>query len=110
MENRKINRIVITGGGTGGHLIPAFAIADALKNKDKNLDIRFIGSKKGIESKLYKSRDEKHYLINIQGIKRGLTFSNIIQNIFIFPAICFLSIINVMKIFDGEIANLDILR
>ena len=83
MKNRKINKIIITGGGTGGHLIPAFAIADALKNKDGNLDIRFIGSKNGIESKLYKNRNEKCYLINIQGIKRGLSFSNIIASFII---------------------------
>ena len=99
MKNSKINRIIITGGGTGGHLIPSFAIADALIKKAQNLEIRFIGSKNGIESKLYKSRNEKYYLINIQGIKRGLSFSNIIQNIFIFPSVCIIAIINVIKIY-----------
>ena len=61
MKNKEINKIIITGGGTGGHLIPSFAIADALKRKQTNIDIRFIGSSMGIESKLYKNRDEKYY-------------------------------------------------
>ena len=57
-------KIIIAGGGTGGHLIPAFAIADAFKKNKSDIQIRFMGSDKGIESKLYKlslSRFECRY-------------------------------------------------
>ena len=38
MKHRNINKIIIAGGGTGGHLIPAFAIADALKKQKNDID------------------------------------------------------------------------
>ena len=37
-------RFVISGGGTGGHIFPAIAIADALKRKLPEAEILFIGS------------------------------------------------------------------
>ena len=99
MKHKKINKIIITGGGTGGHLIPSFAIADALKKQQSNINIRFIGSSKGIESKLYKNRDERCYLINIKGIKRSLSPKAIIENCIIFPFNFLISIIKVLRIF-----------
>jgi UDP-N-acetylglucosamine--N-acetylmuramyl-(pentapeptide) pyrophosphoryl-undecaprenol N-acetylglucosamine transferase len=44
-------RIFIAGGGTGGHIIPALAIADELK-KDYAAEVRFIGTPRGLESRL----------------------------------------------------------
>jgi UDP-N-acetylglucosamine--N-acetylmuramyl-(pentapeptide) pyrophosphoryl-undecaprenol N-acetylglucosamine transferase len=44
-------RVVIAGGGTGGHIIPALAIADELK-KSHGAEVRFIGTPRGLESKL----------------------------------------------------------
>jgi UDP-N-acetylglucosamine--N-acetylmuramyl-(pentapeptide) pyrophosphoryl-undecaprenol N-acetylglucosamine transferase len=44
-------RILIAGGGTGGHIIPALAIADELK-KSHSAEIRFIGTPRGLESRL----------------------------------------------------------
>jgi UDP-N-acetylglucosamine--N-acetylmuramyl-(pentapeptide) pyrophosphoryl-undecaprenol N-acetylglucosamine transferase len=43
-------KVLMTGGGTGGHLYPALAVAEALKNMQKDTDILFIGSTRGIES------------------------------------------------------------
>ena len=45
-------RIVIAGGGTGGHLFPGIAIAEEFLKRDDQTRIVFIGTKKGIESKL----------------------------------------------------------
>ncbi|MBR0519688.1 undecaprenyldiphospho-muramoylpentapeptide beta-N-acetylglucosaminyltransferase [bacterium] len=44
--------IIFTGGGTGGHLYPAIAVARALKAKDSNNNILFIGNESGIESSI----------------------------------------------------------
>ncbi len=46
------NRVVIAGGGTGGHLYPGIALATALKNYDDAMDITFVGTQQGIESKI----------------------------------------------------------
>ena len=80
----KVKNIIISGGGTGGHLIPAFAIADALKIIE-DLNIRFIGSANGIESKLFKKRSEKSYLLDFYGLKRTIDIKSIYHNLFIFP-------------------------
>jgi len=44
--------IFIAGGGTGGHIYPAIAIARALLQHDSNLDIRFVGTHQGLEAKI----------------------------------------------------------
>jgi len=44
-------RIVISGGGTGGHIYPAIAVAQELRKKHQNVEITFIGTRRGIESK-----------------------------------------------------------
>jgi len=42
-------RVIISGGGTGGHVYPAIAIANALRQKDKSVDILFVGAKGKLE-------------------------------------------------------------
>lgn len=96
----KVKNIIISGGGTGGHLIPAFAIADTLKIIE-NLNIRFIGSKNGIEATLFKKRSEKSHLIDIYGLKRSIDIKSIGYNLFIFPSKFFKSIIKVLKIYKN---------
>ena len=44
-------KIIISGGGTGGHIFPALAIANALKFKLKDVDILFVGAKGKMEMK-----------------------------------------------------------
>ncbi len=44
--------VVIAGGGTGGHLYPGIALAKALKKHDQKMDITFVGTKQGIESRV----------------------------------------------------------
>ena len=45
-------KIVIAGGGTGGHLYPAIALAKAIRKNDMDIEINFVGTKQGIESKV----------------------------------------------------------
>ena len=42
-------RVIVTGGGTGGHIYPALAIADKLKEMDPSSEILYIGCSEGIE-------------------------------------------------------------
>ena len=45
-------KVIISGGGTGGHIYPALAIAEALKKTYKNIDILYIGTKNSLEADL----------------------------------------------------------
>lgn len=47
----KLERVIITGGGTGGHLFPGLTVAEELKIRNPRLRLAFLGSKKGIEAR-----------------------------------------------------------
>ena len=62
MSDRKI-KIIIAGGGTGGHIYPALSIADAIKMKNPASEILFIGTPIGLESKIVPKAGYKLELI-----------------------------------------------
>jgi len=74
-------KILFAGGGTGGHLYPAIAIAQRLTDLLKNrmaVEIAFVGTKRGLE---YRIKDELGYplhLINMRGITRSLAVINLL--------------------------------
>ncbi|MCK4372213.1 MAG: glycosyltransferase, partial [candidate division Zixibacteria bacterium] len=74
-------KILFAGGGTGGHLYPAVAIADRLSQLLEGrgeVDIRFVGTKRGLE---YRIRDTLGYplhLINMRGLVRSFTPRNLL--------------------------------
>ncbi len=70
---------ILTCGGTGGHINPAIAIADALKEKDKCAKILFIGNENGMESKLIPKAGYTIKYINVSGISRKLTPKNAVS-------------------------------
>ena len=45
-------RVLVTGGGTGGHVSPALAVIQVLRNRDHGIVIRYVGSESGIEARL----------------------------------------------------------
>ncbi len=48
----KAKKVIIAGGGTGGHIYPAIAIGRALQKKDPSVQISFVGTKDGLEGKI----------------------------------------------------------
>lgn len=70
-------RLIITGGGTGGHIYPALAIADYFKNTDKNAHILYIGGKHGIENEILKNYDYDYLSIDVLGIRRKISLDNV---------------------------------
>ena len=70
-------KILFTGGGTGGHVNPALAIAETVKKHAPECEIAFVGTPTGIENKLVGKAGYKIHHINIQGLQRKLTLKNI---------------------------------
>ena len=70
-------RVLITGGGTGGHVNPALAIAGTIKQNDPEAVIAFVGTKRGLENKLVPKAGYPLYHVEVMGIKRSLSPSNI---------------------------------
>ena len=46
-------RVIVTGGGTGGHIYPALAIADKFKEIDSETEVLYVGNEEGIEKKAF---------------------------------------------------------
>ncbi len=66
-------RIVIAGGGTGGHLFPGIAIAEEFLKRDDKTKVIFIGTQRGIESRLLGQLGYELREIDIEGVKgRGI--------------------------------------
>ncbi|MCX5849966.1 MAG: undecaprenyldiphospho-muramoylpentapeptide beta-N-acetylglucosaminyltransferase [Deltaproteobacteria bacterium] len=66
-------RVVIAGGGTGGHLFPGIAIAEEFLIRNDKSRVIFIGTEKGIESKLLSQLGYELREIDIEGVKgRGI--------------------------------------
>lgn len=70
-------RVIFACAGTGGHVNPAIAIANIIKEKNKDVDILFIGTKDGLENKLVKNARYNICHISTGKIIRSFTFKNI---------------------------------
>jgi len=55
--------LCIAGGGTGGHVMPALALADAARRRWTGLDVEFVGAERGLEARLLPERGEHVLLI-----------------------------------------------
>lgn len=73
----QLSRIVLTGGGTGGHIYPALALCRYLQKQYPNLEVLYIGTEKGLESTIVPKAGLRFEAINIQGIKRSLSLENL---------------------------------
>lgn len=79
-------KVLLAGGGTGGHINPAIAIANTIKEHDKTAEIAFIGTKKGLENKLVANAGYPIYHIEMRGLRRSLSLSNLKTAYYYFTA------------------------
>jgi UDP-N-acetylglucosamine--N-acetylmuramyl-(pentapeptide) pyrophosphoryl-undecaprenol N-acetylglucosamine transferase len=70
-------RVVIAGGGTGGHIFPAVAIANALKSMDSSIEILFIGAKGKMEMEKVPQAGYSIEGLDIAGFNRSSLIKNI---------------------------------
>lgn len=68
--------VVFAGGGTGGHLYPAFAMADALVSERPDVRLFFVGAERGIERDVLAERGLAHLLVPLRGVVRGDWLAN----------------------------------
>ena len=69
-------RILLAGGGTAGHINPALAIAGYAQKIDKNSEILFVGTEKGMESTLVPNAGYDIEYVKVEGLSKKLTFEN----------------------------------
>ena len=74
-ERKKLMKIVFAGGGTGGHINPALSIADYLRARDKDFEALFIGTERGLETKLVPRAGYEIKYIDIRGFDRSNPFN-----------------------------------
>lgn len=70
-------RVVLTGGGTGGHIYPAVAVARQLETEESAPAFLYIGGKRGLESKLVPQEKLPFKSIDITGFRRSLSLDNV---------------------------------
>ena len=69
-------RVVVSGGGTGGHIYPALAFMRYLE-KQEDVEYLYIGTKRGLESKIVPQAGYAFESIKIEGLKRSLSLENL---------------------------------
>jgi UDP-N-acetylglucosamine--N-acetylmuramyl-(pentapeptide) pyrophosphoryl-undecaprenol N-acetylglucosamine transferase len=70
-------KVVLSGGGTGGHIYPALAIAKEIRKKNPDSSLLYIGTHNGLEKDIVKKADIPFAAIEVAGFKRKLTIANL---------------------------------
>ncbi|MEI6630907.1 MAG: glycosyltransferase [Actinomycetota bacterium] len=75
-------RIVICGGGTSGHVLPAVAIAEMLEDEGVHPEnIHFIGTQRGIDENILSQTKYPFTLLNVIGAKHQLSPRSVLHNV-----------------------------
>ena len=70
-------RIIVSGGGTGGHIYPAVTIANQIKEKQPDAEIIFVGTREGLESEIVPRYGYPIEFIEVAGFQRKLSLDTI---------------------------------
>ncbi|MCY3055496.1 undecaprenyldiphospho-muramoylpentapeptide beta-N-acetylglucosaminyltransferase [Aerococcus sp. CDC-944-U94] len=70
-------RIVLSGGGTGGHIYPALALRKEILKQYPQAEFLYIGTEMGLEGKIVPNLGIDFQTIRVQGLKRSLSFDNV---------------------------------
>ena len=72
-----MKKVIVSGGGTGGHIFPALSIANALKQLDKDIEILFVGAEGKMEMEKIPEAGYKIVGLPVRGLQRKLTLGNL---------------------------------
>ena len=78
MRRKNKIKVILCGGGTGGHIFPMISIANELKNENKENEILFVGSRDRMEMEIVPKHNFKIIGLWISGIKRSSILLNIL--------------------------------
>jgi UDP-N-acetylglucosamine--N-acetylmuramyl-(pentapeptide) pyrophosphoryl-undecaprenol N-acetylglucosamine transferase len=90
-------RILIAGGGTGGHLMPALAIATALQENAAGVEPVLVGATRGVEARILPTRDFRFHLLPAEPIYRRSWWRN-----FRWPFVAGRLLRDVARVFENE--------
>lgn len=93
--------ILLSGGGTAGHINPAVAIARYALEADKNNKILFVGTKKGLESTLVPKEGFDIKYVNVEGLQKKINVKNMISAFKMAVAVA--KSVNIMKKFKPDV-------
>ncbi len=96
MEHKAL-RVIISGGGTGGHIFPAVSIAGKLKEVNPDTEILFVGAEGKMEMEKVPAAGYKIVGLKIVGLQRQLTLKNILNDLTV-PFKVVGSVLNARKI------------
>ncbi len=71
-----MSRVLFAGGGTGGHLYPALALAEALQALRPDTEVHFVGAQRGVEARVLPQRGVPHTLLPFHPIYRAQVWRN----------------------------------
>lgn len=69
-------RLLVSGGGTGGHIYPALALIERLKQVEPDTEVLYVGTTRGLENKIVPDAGIKLETMQMQGFKRSLSLEN----------------------------------
>lgn len=69
-------RVLLTGGGTGGHIYPALSMMKAIKEKDPNSMFLYVGTAEGLEAKIVPDAGVDFRSVRISGFRRSFSLEN----------------------------------
>ena len=69
-------KVIISAGGTGGHIYPALAIINKIKECEPNSEFLYIGTDNRMEKDLIPSFNIKYEALHVTGFKRKITLDN----------------------------------
>ncbi|MDA8354418.1 MAG: undecaprenyldiphospho-muramoylpentapeptide beta-N-acetylglucosaminyltransferase [Firmicutes bacterium] len=73
-----MKKVLLSGGGTGGHIYPALSIAKAVRRQNPQAEIGYIGTKNGLEARIVpKEGNIQFFDVEIQGFRRKLSLDNL---------------------------------
>lgn len=73
-------KVLLTGGGTGGHIYPALAIARRMKSLNEDVEILYVGTTRGLESKYVPEAGFEFAAIEMEGFKRDFNWESLKYN------------------------------
>ncbi|MFN7132954.1 MAG: undecaprenyldiphospho-muramoylpentapeptide beta-N-acetylglucosaminyltransferase [Myxococcales bacterium] len=94
-------KVVIAGGGTGGHLFPGIALAEEIVTRHPKNDVLFVGTERGLEARVVPQSGFKLELIKVAGLKRvGLL--NLVRSLFLLP-LAILRSVEILKAYKPDV-------